>query len=247
MTVDIHDYLRKIHQGENELFDSFYIRLKDAGDAAIICDCCREKLLTALSICGISSEETREKLLLRKPFLQLNEVIDICQNAESTARDKVTLSKQSRVNRITQAKDQTYKRDSRPRSRSKSRPRRLNKNSSCRWCGESHSSEQTCPARGQTCQKCKKPNHFAIVCRSKQLGTDSRPATNIGSITVLGTRSLSDVPTIAVDLLTPDGVLLASVTAVPDSGAGATVASLATLRRLGGHEANLLHGVKTIY
>ena len=33
--------------------------------------------------------------------------------------------------------------------------------------GRSHNSLSNCPARGQTCLYCKKPNHFAEVCRSE--------------------------------------------------------------------------------
>ena len=37
----------------------------------------------------------------------------------------------------------------------------------CGNCGRSHNSLSNCPARGQTCLYCKKPNHFAEVCRSE--------------------------------------------------------------------------------
>jgi len=35
----------------------------------------------------------------------------------------------------------------------------------CRNCGRSHG-KYRCPAKGKTCNKCNKPNHFASVCRS---------------------------------------------------------------------------------
>ncbi|KAK2707367.1 hypothetical protein QYM36_015155 [Artemia franciscana] len=39
----------------------------------------------------------------------------------------------------------------------------------CYLCGGLYSREHRCPAKGKTCTKCHKPNHFAKVCRSKNL------------------------------------------------------------------------------
>ena len=36
----------------------------------------------------------------------------------------------------------------------------------CHWCGKSHD-QGNCPAYGKTCDKCKGPNHFKAMCRSK--------------------------------------------------------------------------------
>ena len=38
--------------------------------------------------------------------------------------------------------------------------------SSCGNCGYQHAKQSQCPARGKTCKKCNKQNHFARVCRS---------------------------------------------------------------------------------
>ena len=40
------------------------------------------------------------------------------------------------------------------------------KQDSCQRCGRKHEKEK-CPAYGEKCRKCGKPNHFAIVCRSQ--------------------------------------------------------------------------------
>ncbi|GFO05737.1 hypothetical protein PoB_003224200 [Plakobranchus ocellatus] len=37
----------------------------------------------------------------------------------------------------------------------------------CKQCGSEHRPRQ-CPAYGKTCHKCKRKNHFATVCRSRQ-------------------------------------------------------------------------------
>ena len=37
----------------------------------------------------------------------------------------------------------------------------------CRNCGRKHdySKRENCPVFGKTCNKCRKPNHFAVKCR----------------------------------------------------------------------------------
>jgi len=48
-------------------------------------------------------------------------------------------------------------------------------NKSCTKCGGTHM-PKCCPAYGKTCRVCGKPNHFAIVCRSKSDMTSNRSA-----------------------------------------------------------------------
>ena len=65
----------------------------------------------------------------------------------------------------------------------------------CQYCGGGrHMSKEKCPARGETCGKCKKRNHFARVCRSRsnQERKDTRwkeprrkGTTNKGTISVV--------------------------------------------------------------
>lgn len=37
----------------------------------------------------------------------------------------------------------------------------------CFHCGNNHATSTVCPAKGKTCNKCGKPNHFATVCKSQ--------------------------------------------------------------------------------
>ncbi|KAL4711894.1 hypothetical protein ACJJTC_006063 [Scirpophaga incertulas] len=40
----------------------------------------------------------------------------------------------------------------------------------CKWCGKKHEANiKLCPARGKTCMKCSRKNHFASVCKSRQV------------------------------------------------------------------------------
>jgi transposase InsO family protein len=43
------------------------------------------------------------------------------------------------------------------------------KSPTCGRCGRDHKEKANCPARGQTCHKCKKKGHFSSVCRSKNI------------------------------------------------------------------------------
>ena len=48
----------------------------------------------------------------------------------------------------------------------KRRPSGRNQSHQCGKCGKSHE-QGNCPAYGKTCNKCKGPNHFKVMCRSK--------------------------------------------------------------------------------
>ena len=55
-------------------------------------------------------------------------------------------------------------------SRSIPIPHRRTSNAStkCKFCGQEHKfQEELCPAYGRTCKKCKRMNHFAIMCSAR--------------------------------------------------------------------------------
>ena len=41
----------------------------------------------------------------------------------------------------------------------------------CGRCGGEHGKQQTCPAIGATCHKCKKLNHYSKMCKTKEKST----------------------------------------------------------------------------
>ena len=53
------------------------------------------------------------------------------------------------------------------------RPRGWNAGQRCGKCGKSHE-RGNCPTYGKTCNKCKGPNHFQTVCRSKVTAAKTR-------------------------------------------------------------------------
>ena len=47
------------------------------------------------------------------------------------------------------------------------RPSTTQENQPCTQCSKRHGSGTSCPAMGQICYKCSKPNHFAVCCKTK--------------------------------------------------------------------------------
>ena len=80
------------------------------------------------------------------------------------------------------------------RKKSKAPPKRPNKNPKqpipdskellkcCKHCGKSHIKQCTkCPAFGKICSACKKPNHFAEMCKSSP-GRNSLPRNGVNLV-----------------------------------------------------------------
>ena len=42
------------------------------------------------------------------------------------------------------------------------------KRKKCTRCGYDHSHKDKCPAIGQLCHLCNKPDHYAVMCKTKQ-------------------------------------------------------------------------------
>ena len=93
--------------------------------------------------------------MLREPDLDLSKALLLGNSAEQTR------------NHVKELRQEVSEIDS-IRNHSKSFNRRTDRSiiEHCRYCGGSHK-RGSCPAYGQTCNKCKKSNHFSKVCQSK--------------------------------------------------------------------------------
>ena len=58
-------------------------------------------------------------------------------------------------------------RDKRSKKEAKTRYRRCMKTSKCKNCGRKHGVKQACPAQGELCFKCNKPNHSRMCFGSE--------------------------------------------------------------------------------
>lgn len=115
-----------------------------------------ESLIKDRIVCGIIDDQTRSRLL-REVDLTLPRALEICRTNEAT-----TVHMKSFAN----TEHSTSNVDAIQAQRSKSKGANIHKNP-CNRCGYSHDHSQPCPAIGQECRKCGKPNHFSRVCRSK--------------------------------------------------------------------------------
>ena len=99
--------------------------------------------------------------LLRKANLTLLDIDDICRSHEATSTQMKKVEEMpGTVNAVDCSRDRTANKE----------PPRMTDHRECLNCGRKHdfSKRENCPAFGKTCNKCRKPNHFAVKCRSQR-------------------------------------------------------------------------------
>ena len=139
-------------------FNEFVTELKNLSE-----DCelgtLKDSPVKDIIICGVNDRQLKERYL-REDGVDLIKVIKIGQAAEQTKLHARELhGGDPNVNEINELKrrGQNYAFSS-----------RKNIIDNCRYCGRSHL-KGTCPAYGKVCVNCSKPNHFAAVCRSREI------------------------------------------------------------------------------
>ncbi|KAK2702145.1 hypothetical protein QYM36_019275, partial [Artemia franciscana] len=100
------------------------------------------------------SDRIREKLLSEGGTLTLARAIEICRVIKSVqeTQAQMTAANKTSVPMMKQEIDALKKQYN---------------NKECYFCGAPYTKNHNCPARGKTCSKCNKLNHFAKVCKSK--------------------------------------------------------------------------------
>ena len=107
-----------------------------------------------------------KRYALREDTLKLDDLLAKAHNLEASKTQATGTEKSlpsEEVNRVSHKRRQSKPTVKRP-------PRQATQPSSntCRQCGLTWPHSTTpCPAKGQSCCKCGKPNHFAKMCRSK--------------------------------------------------------------------------------
>ena len=115
-------------------------------------------------IAGLWSAEQKMRLL------------EFLQNNENATLDGLLTCIQQREQSLRFAKlEPTIKEEvafaskkkfSNSKSQSKFKPAKPEKDFKCSRCGSTHP-PKACPAYGKTCSKCRKPNHYAAMCRGQ--------------------------------------------------------------------------------
>ena len=146
-----------LQQLEEESVDAYLTRLKIKVDS---CDYSKEgwppavrmEMLRDRFVFGLQDDNLKERLL-RESELNLTKAVEIAQRQESSKKQIKDMSLKASINAM-----------------SKKGHKSGHNHFICRSCGSQHQPKQ-CPAYGQICKRCKKPNHFAKVCRTKLIHT----------------------------------------------------------------------------
>ncbi|GFN77287.1 ribosomal protein l15 [Plakobranchus ocellatus] len=101
-----------------------------------------------------------------------------------------------------------------------------NTNSRCRDCGGPFPHSTSCPAKGKACLNCKKPNHFAKVCRSKKAEVKQITEGSSETEEIFTLRSSKKVPTTSVVINNQN------ISFIIDTGASVNVITEATYNNM---------------
>lgn len=116
---------------------------------------------------GSKNAYIREHILNQKPK-SFEDAVELAKNIEYTKRHAQILNNtdQQFVGAIESRERYRQKSRGSPNQQMSSRTSNqgTSSNTTCSRCGQVH--RVRCPAMGAICKKCKKPNHFAVVCRS---------------------------------------------------------------------------------
>ena len=124
-----------------------------------------ESMLRDRFVIGLSDETIVQKLLLENT-LTLETAIKIASSSEEVKKCQAIMRQSSipDVNKV-----QSFKK---PPKQAYDKPKQgFDKQKifkDCDYCGQKHA-RKNCPAYGKRCVKCKKLNHFAIVCKSNNV------------------------------------------------------------------------------
>ena len=186
--------LRKMKQIPQENVDQFHVRLRTQAALCSFTDIDREILAQLIE--GITSSKLRKKALRER--LTLDQLITEARNEELTETQARDIEKTDQACAIS-GKSQHKK--GHEKTRGKQPTTTPKHKTTCRNCGGTfpHPSSRPCPAKGKTCLNCKKPNHFAKVCRSlKRADVKQVAEDNSDSDGVFTLQSGKKVPTTTV-------------------------------------------------
>ena len=161
-------------QLQGETFDSFVTDLKLLARGLDMTE--SNKLIRNAIACKSLDERVRQRCLEKSKNLTLEMAIDIGRMFEATKDGMQEMSGEDpkvEVHKLAWKKDSSKKNDSSKRNDlSKKNGSFKKKNEQVQKCDRcvynAHKPQEKCPARNESCNKCKKIGHFAQVCRSKQ-------------------------------------------------------------------------------
>ena len=144
-------------QAESETVEQFVTDLK-----LLVRDCSfkePDEMIRDRIVFGTNSRKIREKLINEGKELTLDKAVDIARTYEMS---------QSQMKSMEAGDEAVHSvnRDQRSRKDPPRPPTEPGQRGTCGRCGKSHAKD-SCPAMGKTCLKCKKANHFANMCKTR--------------------------------------------------------------------------------
>jgi hypothetical protein len=150
------------NQNDGETIDQYVTELKRLAKDCVYGGLTDEMIRDRI-VCGTNNPQIKEKLLQAED-LDLNKALTIARGIEISTTQMKDITEQSKTVLGMFKNKRGKKQASKEQHQSESRK---SKGNECKSCGRRHETKQECPARGKVCFKCKKPNHYSRMCRSK--------------------------------------------------------------------------------
>ncbi|KAK2724332.1 hypothetical protein QYM36_000994, partial [Artemia franciscana] len=157
---------QKRDQLENESIERYITELKTLVKPCLYTE--QDEMICDQIVCGIRNQAVQENLLAEDDSLTLESAVSRCRTYETTQAQLKSFSGSKPIS-IKQEVDAITCGPSRNSFQNqKASANNHTKGRECYFCGGSYSTNHACPAKGKIYTQCKKPNHFARVCRSNK-------------------------------------------------------------------------------
>ena len=157
-------------QQPSETVDQFATRLRKMASNCEFHD--TDKEIKAVIIQNCQSKRLR-RYALREDALTLENLLTKARSLEASKRQATGMEKS--LSHTSEEVNRVHDKQRKPKGAKSQQTR----SSTCHQCGLAWPHKTgPCPAKGKTCRKCGKPNHFAKMCRTK---SSTRPRQHQGS------------------------------------------------------------------
>lgn len=153
-------------QEDGEHFDAFYTELRKIAQNCNF-ESFLDRMLRDRIIYGIKDRHVQQKLLAKKN-LSLQQAVEICRTSELAEEQIKVITETPNTAREVDAV-QLKKSSQQYQAKAKYKPHKnINDYTTylCKKCNTRHG-PKSCPAFGKTCSFCKRLNHYAVGCKSK--------------------------------------------------------------------------------
>ena len=178
-------------QQPSETVDQFATRLRKMASNCEFHD--TDKEIKAVIIQNCQSKRLR-RYALREDALTLENLLTKACSLEASERQATGMEKS-----LSHTSEEVNRRVHDKQRKPKGAKSQQTRSSTCRQCGLTWPHKKgPCPAKGKTCRKCGKPNHFAKMCRTK---SSTRPRQHQGSqnADVIQVSTIQEQPTSSSD------------------------------------------------